>query len=138
MSFHYVFYINMIFFFCILRPNVQNFFHDTGTRKHIIQLFYSIKFYSTARRQRVWKERNKRDRIRVSEIAIKRLVRTYQRMGQRRRCRSSAVTGHHRRTRTRTRTNCSQSHYSSASMERSCACAPLCVCVCVCYMHVTG
>jgi len=86
----------------------------------------------------VWKERNKRDRIRVSEIAIKRLVRTYQRMGQRRRCRSSAVTGHHRRTRTRTRTNCSQSHYSSASMERSCACAPLCVCVCVCYMHVTG
>jgi len=65
---------------------------------------------------------------------MKRLVQTYQRMAQRRRCRSSAVTGHHRRTRT-------HPHELFAAALFECEYGAI-VCVraalCVCYMHVTG
>lgn len=68
---------------------------------------------------------------------MKRLVQTYQRMAQRRRYRSSAVTGHHRRTRTHPHELFAAALFECEYGAIVCVRAAVCV-VCVCYMHVTG
>lgn len=60
---------------------------------------------------------------------MKRLVQTYQRMAQRRRCRSSAVTGHHRRTRTHPHELFAAALFECEYGAIVCVRAALCVCV---------